>query len=317
VSPLVAWVTAGDELVAVEDVDRDPVFAALEARGLRVEAAVWDDPAVDWARYDLALLRAPWDYTEHTPEFLAWLDRVDDLTQVLNPPRLVRWNLDKRYMADLDRAGVAVVPTAFATSHDEARAAVHALAVGHAPGVVGVPLGGIDEVVVKPTVSAGSRNTGRFAIGDGAALDLADVILDGGGEVMVQACIPSVAVDGERAVVLVDGVVSHVFRKGPILALGGGFVDGTYTEDVTRADATDAEVATALEVAAALVEIGRARGWPDAWLPLLYGRIDLVGLPDGATALLEAELFEPALFVHVAPGAADRFAAAVAARLNG
>jgi hypothetical protein len=126
-----------------------------------------------------------------------------------------------------------------------------------------------------------------------------------------------VALEGERAVVLVDGVVSHVFRKGPILALGGGFVDGTYTEDITRADATDAEVATALEVAAALVEIGRDRGWPDAWLPLLYGRIDLVVLPDGATALLEAELFEPALFVHVAPGAADRFAAAVAARLNG
>ena len=314
-SPLVAWVTSGDEWVAVEDVDRDPVFAALEARGLRVEAAVWDDPAVDWARFDLALLRAPWDYTEHTPDFLAWLDRVDGPTRVLNPPGLVRWNLDKRYMADLDRAGVAVVPTAFATSHDEAAAAVRALAAGDAPGVVGVPVDGIDEVVVKPTVSAGSRNTGRFASGDPAALDLAAVILDGGGEVMVQACIPSVARDGERAVVLVDGVVSHVFRKGPILALGGGFVDGTYTEDISPADATDAELATALAVDAALMEIGRDRGWPDAWLPLLYGRIDLVVLPDGTTALLEAELFEPALFVHVAPGAADRFAAAVAARL--
>jgi hypothetical protein len=49
--------------------------------------------------------------------------------------------------------------------------------------------------------------------------------------------------------------------------------------------------------------------------PLLYARIDLVALDDGRPAVLEVELAEPALFLPHAPGAADRFAAAVGARL--
>ena len=81
-SPLVAWVTSGDEWTAAEDVDREPVCAALDALGVRVEAAVWDDPAVDWAAFDLALLRSTWDYTERAGEFLDWLARVERLSLI-------------------------------------------------------------------------------------------------------------------------------------------------------------------------------------------------------------------------------------------
>ncbi|MEZ5138898.1 MAG: hypothetical protein R2711_09080 [Acidimicrobiales bacterium] len=44
----------------------------------------------------------------------------------------------------------------------------------------------------------------------------------GGRTAMVQPAAPSVAERGEVALVLVDGELSHAYRKGPLLAPGGG-----------------------------------------------------------------------------------------------
>src|SRR5205823_14548407 len=73
--------------------------------------AVWDDPAVDWSAFALVVLRSPWDYTERRDAFVAWVESLGE--RVLNPPDVVRWNTDKRYLADLDAAGLPVVPTTF------------------------------------------------------------------------------------------------------------------------------------------------------------------------------------------------------------
>src|SRR3954466_2027321 len=83
---------------------------ALGEHGVEPVAAVWDDRAADWARFDLVVLRSTWDYAERRDEFLAWIER---LPRVVNPPEVVRWNSDKAYLAELAAAGVAVVPTAF------------------------------------------------------------------------------------------------------------------------------------------------------------------------------------------------------------
>ena len=45
----------------------------------------------------------------------------------------------------------------------------------------------------------------------------------------------------------------------------------------------------------------------------MYARVDLVG-PEDAPLLIELELVEPELFLDLAPGSADRFAAALLAR---
>ena len=79
------------------------MVAELEARGIRAVSAVWDDPAVDWDAFELVVLRSTWDYAERRDEFLAWVGR---LPRVLNEPAVVRWNTDKRYLADLAAAGV-------------------------------------------------------------------------------------------------------------------------------------------------------------------------------------------------------------------
>src|SRR5215831_11133211 len=110
-SPAVALVTCR----AARGLDEDlpPLVTAFAAAGARAEIADWDDEGVDWGRFDVALLRSAWDYTERLPQFLAWIGRTAAVTRLLNPPRVVRWNSDKHYLRELAAAALPVVPTAF------------------------------------------------------------------------------------------------------------------------------------------------------------------------------------------------------------
>ena len=119
------------------DDDAAPLIAKLEAHGVHAVSAVWDDAAVDWGGFDLVVLRSTWDYAERRDEFLAW---IGQLPRVLNAPAVVRWNTDKRYLAELASAGVAVVPTTFVEPGQ---------ALTERPG----------RFVVKPAVSAGGRQS--------------------------------------------------------------------------------------------------------------------------------------------------------------
>ncbi|MCR6712093.1 MAG: hypothetical protein NVV57_05090 [Demequina sp.] len=120
----------------VMDVDEELLFPLLP----EAELAHWDDPNVNWAGYEVAILRSTWNYTEHLDEFLAWATRTSQVTRLVNPVDIVEWNTDKRYLADLAARGIPVVPTVFA-----------------APGEPVSPDAVAGHVVVKPTVGAGSR----------------------------------------------------------------------------------------------------------------------------------------------------------------
>jgi len=273
------------------DEDMAPLVGALARRGIDGRVVDWDDPAADWASFGLVVVRSAWDYTRRPDEFLAWAERVAGLTRLANPPAALRWSGDKRYLADLVRAAVPVVPTAFA-----------------APGE---PMEWPDaaEVVVKPAVSAGSLDTARYP-----AARLADAHahvdrLHAEGRVaMAQPYLAAVEGTGETAVVHLDGALSHVVRKGPMLVPGLATVAGLFVEeDIRPAEATEAELAVA----------ERALAAAPAGEPLLYGRVDLLPGEHGEPVVLEVELVEPSLFLAHDPAAAGRLAAAIGARLNG
>ena len=133
------------------DEDMPPLLEALHRAGAQAEVANWDDPHVDWARYDLALLRSTWDASIHRPAFLAWSERVAKLTTLLNPPAVIRWNTDKHYLADLARAGVPTVPSRFIEPGEDVNETVTACLSGFRTA----------EVVVKPAVGSGSRDAQR------------------------------------------------------------------------------------------------------------------------------------------------------------
>ncbi len=102
--PRIALVTTDVPELLAHEFDLEPLLAEFARRSIRAEAPVWHDPTVDWERFDLIVMRSPWDYPQRIAEFLAWLDSLP-ASRVLNPPALIRWNLDKRYLLDLEALG--------------------------------------------------------------------------------------------------------------------------------------------------------------------------------------------------------------------
>ena len=284
----VALVTCA-EFADLEADDR-LVISPLAARGVRAEPAVWDAD-LDWSGYDLAVLRSPWDYVSRRDEFVAWARRVPALA---NPAEVVEWNTDKRYLAELADAGVPVVPTTWL-----------------APGDAWTP-GGTGECVIKPTVGAGSVDSGRYDLADARHRRLAAEHVGrlhaAGRAVMVQPYPSAVDTHGETALLFLGGRFSHAVRKGPLLDGPDVGVEGLYkAEDIAPRGPSPAELAAA-DRAVAGVPGGAAR--------LLYARVDLIPGQSGEPLLVELELTDPSLFLAYGPGAADRFADAIVARLG-
>jgi hypothetical protein len=280
---------------AGRDDDEPLLLAALDEAGVAATVADWADPAVDWAAADAVVVRSTWDYAPRRAEFLAWATAVEAGTRLLNPADVLTWNTDKRYLAELSGAGLPIVPTAWVETPADLDAALARWS---------------GDVVVKPTVSAGARDTARFgANARAAAAGFAGGILSGGRSVMVQPYLRRLDDEGETGLVYVEGSYSHAFIKAALLT-GPTPGDGLYAEErIGPTTATAGQRAVGDAVLAAVL----ARTGP----PPLYARVDLVPGPDGEPTLIELELTEPSLFLVTAEGAATRFAQAIAARLDG
>lgn len=284
------------------DDDLAPLIEACTRAGLQVRAVAWDDATVSWCRFDAALLRSPWDYTERLEEFLGWCDRVQQSTRLLNPLSVVRWNTDKHYLAELEGAGMPVVPTVFVEPDAEPLEALQAFLAGEAA----------EEFVVKPAVSAGSRDTQRYSRAqDFAASNHVARLLEQGRSTMLQPYLRSVDSAGEAALIYFDGRFSHAIGKAALLrpdepATTTPHAMGT----ITPREADPAERQLAERILAAVQQLLQLDE------PLPYARVDLIRDDTGNPRLLELELTEPSLFFAQAPGSVERFAANLARHLN-
>jgi O-ureido-D-serine cyclo-ligase len=279
------------------DEDLAPLEAALRAAGAAPSIVEWDDAAIDWSAFDLVVLRSTWDYSTRLAEFLRWVDRVTPTTTLVNPGEVVRWNTDKHYLAHLAKAGVPVVPSTFVEPGEDAGRALDAFLANAG-----------DELVVKPSIGAGSRDAQRHGRHErDAALAHAKRLLDANRSVLMQPYLGRVDADGETALIFFSGRYSHAIRKGPLLKRGEGPTRALFAaEHITpRTPSTD-EVAVAERTLAAM-----------PFGELLYARVDLIHDDDGAPRVLELELTEPSLFFGHAPGSADRFARVIVERARG
>ncbi|MGC5318812.1 ATP-grasp domain-containing protein [Micromonospora arida] len=291
--PRVALVTCSD--LADLDPDDRLVLTPLAAQGVAVQSVVWDDPDVDWSSYDLVVLRSPWDYALRRDEFVSWAATVPTL---VNPADVVRWNTDKRYLAELSAAGVPTVPTSWIEPGES----------WQLPAQTG-------EYVLKPAVSAGSQDTGRYDLADPEHRDLAAAhvrrLSEAGRVTMVQPYLRAVDTEGETALLFLAGpeglAFSHAIRKGPMLSGPDLGPDGLYkAEEITARTARPEQLAVAEQTLATV---------PGGTRQLLYARVDLIPGPDGEPVLVELELTEPSLFLGYADGAPDRLATAITTHL--
>ncbi|GAB2928486.1 ATP-grasp domain-containing protein [Streptomyces heilongjiangensis] len=288
-APRIALATYDPGARASADRDLPVLVGALRAAGAEAEAVHWDDPDVDWAAHDLVVIRSTWDYSWRAAEFTAWVERCGRATRLANPADVVRWNTDKRYLGDLARAGVPVVPTAYLAPGDP------------------VELPEAHEYVVKPTSGAGARFAARYGAGaeqrEIAARHVERMHAEGL-TAMVQPFVASIDTEGERALQFFGGRLLHASRKGAVLSPGTAYdADKVAHPDLVRWTPTEAELSLAGRALAAVP------GRPE----LLYARVDLVTGQDGRPCVMELELVEPNLFLWLHTESVGRVVEAVLA----
>jgi glutathione synthase/RimK-type ligase-like ATP-grasp enzyme len=269
------------------------LVAALDEIGIDSRPAVWSDASFEWRGFDALVIRSPWDYFVRPVEFREWLDaRIASGVRMCNAPEILDWNFDKKYLQDLARAGVSLVPTIVVQRGEPADVA-SLMSDARARGW--------DDIVVKPTVSGGAYETYRFRVeqaGDHRE-DIARILRDRG--LLIQPFLPEILTEGELSLLFFDGVFSHAVCKRP--------QKGDYRVQFQFGGTTETVDVRPEWIAGARACIAAAPALP------VYARVDGV-IHEGKFLLMELEVFEPLMFLARHPLAAGRFARAIQGRLG-
>lgn len=256
----------------------DVEAAALRDHGFEVEAQAWSAPA-GLEAFDVVLPLVAWGYQLDPAQWMRVIDRLErDARHVLNPPSVLRWNTDKSYLVELAGKGVPTIPTIRADRLDAA-------ALDQARGEFG------DELVIKPPISGGAFGTHLLRSGDGIPDDALER------QMLIQPFLPAIQDEGEYSLLFFGGRFSHALIKRP--KSGEYRVQPHLGGREERCDPPPG----ALDVALAALAAAPA--------PCAYARVDLIRGPDARLMVIELELIEPALWLHLSPGAPAAFAAAI------
>lgn len=244
----------------------------------------WTDPG-DLSGFDLILPILAWGYQRDCPAWFALLERFEaENLPIANPAKLLRWNTDKAYLAELAEAGVATVPTLNRESMSDA-------ALASAREILESP-----RLVVKPPISGGADGT--YLIGPSDPLPIKVL----GQRMLVQPFLPAISEDGEYSLFYMGGQYSHAISKHP--AEGDFRVQEQFGGTERAIDAPDDSKALA-KAALATTDKLLTCGTPT------YARIDMVRDGAGQFRLMELELIEPSLFLGFAADKGAIFAAAI------
>jgi len=259
----------------------DTLRPAFAAHGCTVEDVSWDDPNADWGNYAAAIIGTTWDYWDRQAEFLAALDRIEAATRLFNPAALVRWNIHKAYLRELEAKGARIIPTVWLDKADAAGVAAAFDTLG------------ADDLVFKRQVGAGAHGQHRLTRG-GPVPDMPHPM-------MAQPFIPSIQTEGEYSFIWIGGVFCHALVKR---AVAGDYrIQSKYGGRETPVDPPAEDLADAAAIIAMLDEAP------------LYARVDMVRGEDGRLVLMELEVIEPYLYPVEGPRLGEMIAGALMKRL--
>jgi len=258
----------------------DVEAAVLQRAGFAVEPRPWNEPG-DLSNFDLVMPLVAWGYHLDTTRWHGLLDRLEQGSiTTLNPVPLLRWNSDKRYLAELGDKGLAVIPTRLVEALDDPALAEARAEYG-------------EELVIKPPVSASADGTHRLGPRD----PLPDS--SRGRAMMIQPFLQSVSEEGEYSVMLFGGQYSHTVVKRPKVG------DYRVQPHLGGTEEPCAPPQGAIELAKAALAAAPAEA--------AYARVDMVRDGSGQLAIIELELIEPSLWLQYVPDGGQAFVSAVRA----
>ena len=261
------------------------VQKSLEGNNLKVCRLAWDDPDFDWSSTKFALFRTTWDYFDRFDEFSVWLDKVSKETKLLNTESIVRWNIDKHYLLDLENKGIHCTPTLFIEKGES-----KTLAQLHEQK-------NWKETVLKPVISGAARHTYKLNEENLHSFETIFKELIHQEAFMLQPFQKNIVDKGEFSLIIIDGKYTHAVLK---VAKKGDFrVQDDFGGTVHRYIPTKKEI----DFAESAVMVCNPKP--------IYARVDMFTDNNGQLAVSELELIEPELWFRNNLDAADKLALAI------
>jgi glutathione synthase/RimK-type ligase-like ATP-grasp enzyme len=260
-----------------------PLF---KQRGIHAEAAIWDDPTIDWKKYDALVIRNTWDYYTKSDAFINWLKYIrDNKIMMLNSADVVLQNIHKFYLRDFEKEGIRIIPTIFSDRREPASLDTLKQKQWY-------------SVVIKPAISAGSYQTKTYNVNELSQQSLDELL--SGNDWLIQPFLPEIE-QGELSMIFINGKFSHAAIKKP--------KDGDFRVQRQYGGKYQLIHPDASLLAVAEKVVARAS------LQLLYARVDGVMI-NNEFHLMELELIEPDLYFELDETIKTRFISAVEERLK-
>jgi len=266
-----------------------PLWEALSERGADFERPDWEDEGVDWASFDVVVVRTTWTYHRARERFLRWAEEVAAVTMLHNSKEVLSWNSEKSYLKDLEAASIPVAPTEWFARGEVVELARVMDERGWGSGFI------------KPLVGAVASDTHRLREDEDSARE-AEEFLNArlkDQAMMLQPYLSRVETEGEVSVMLIEGEPTHAVQK---LAVSGDYrVQDEHggTDHLVDLDPS------LVELSKQALVVAPCEG------PPLYARVDFLFDDGGAALVNELELVEPMLFFQHRPEAAGIFADAI------
>jgi len=266
-------------------IDSGLSFAPLETLGWEPEWRPWRCPDDAWSRYDAVYVAAPWDYPEDPQHFMQVLEKIDRSGAILvNDLSLIRWNLSKTYLRDIDAHGGDIVPSQWYDAF-----------LAEMPESLFSDLQA-DQIIVKPVVSTNATDTFLLSRNVEASTreKLGDAFRDR--PFVVQPFIENIQNEGEFSLFYFGNRFSHAILKTP--GARDFRVQEEHGASIVAASPEPSLLRAAERVLAAVSP------------PPVYVRCDFVRGPDGRFLLMELEMIEPSMYLRMHADAPRRFAEA-------
>ncbi|SDH67737.1 glutathione synthetase, ATP-grasp domain [Pedobacter terrae] len=278
---LVTYLDKGAYDSTTVESEDDKLLIFLKQKGLDIEKVIWNDVNINWEDYSLAILKSSWDYFDLVDDFYIWLDLLaTKKVKLLNPIDVVKWNSDKRYLKEIETAGLKIIPSVFIHKNENVKLEDFFEKFNS------------NELIVKPCISGGAKNTFKVTVDQVDEINQKLNLLVQEEDFIIQPFLPEILEDGEWSFIFFNGIYSHSlvkrakpgdFRVQP--AHGGSVHPQKPGNDL----------------------IALAQQYVDSFAKnCLYARVDGT-LVNGEFLLMELELIEPFLFLNTDPKNYERY----------
>ena len=260
------------------------IIPALAKHNIDAQPAIWSDKTINWTDFDYLIFRNTWDYFEKETEFKIWLDQIEKLgIKTLNPIEIIKQNIHKFYLREMEKQGTTILPTIFIDKTDYLNVAQ--LIPPH-----------WKKAVIKPAFSAGSYLTEVFEKAESQEISAKYKSIAAEKELLLQEFMPEIQTLGETSFIFFNKKFSHAVNKKP--------VDGDF-----RVQSLFGGKYNLVQPSPEMIE--KAQKVVDTFKEnLLYARVDGI-LIDNELYLMEIECIEPDLYFNLSENSLERFVTSI------